>query len=137
MDASAAADEVRVVPGGTPYRGAQGLDYTPGVSTETVGASGLWLGAVTIPPGARTTAHRHDHHESAFYVVSGEAEAHYGDRLQHRVVAHAGDYIYIPAGLPHVAVNRTGTPAVVIGARTDASEQESVVLMPELEGLVP
>lgn len=36
------------------------------------------------------------------------------------------------------AANRSESePALVVGARTDPNEQESVVLTPELEGFVP
>jgi uncharacterized RmlC-like cupin family protein len=35
-----------------------------------------------------------------------------------------------------VAVNRSEMPAVVIAARTDPNEQESVVLRPDLEAKV-
>lgn len=108
MDVSSSAEIRHVVREGQSYRGTQGLDYTPGVSAESVNSQALWLGAVTIPPGGRTKAHIHAHHESAFYLVSGnEMELSTGERLQHREVAHAGDYAYIPAGVPHVAVNRT------------------------------
>ena len=60
-----------------------------------------------------------------------------GDQLHHRAVARAGDYLYIPAGVPHVAVNRSETPAFFVGARTDPNEQESVVLRPDLDARVP
>jgi uncharacterized RmlC-like cupin family protein len=114
------------------------LDYTPGVSAESVGAKALWLGSVTIPPGGRTLAHVHDHHESAFYMVSGdEVEQWSGDDLQHRDILRVGDHLYVPAGVPHVAVNRTATPAFLVGARTDPNEQESVVLRPDLDARVP
>ncbi len=127
----------RVVRGGESYVGKQGPRYTPGVSAETVGSQGLWLGSVTLPPGGRTKAHVHEAHESAFYMVSGdEAELWTGTRLEHREVAHAGDYLYIPAGVPHVAVNRGEMPAVFVGARTDPREQESVVMHHELDELV-
>ena len=127
----------RVVNGGESYVGKQGPTYTPGVSAETVGSRGLWLGSVTLPPGGRTKAHVHEAHESAFYMVSGdEAELWSGFRLERRDVAHAGDYLYIPAGVPHVAVNRRETPAVFVGARTDPREQESVVMRHELDELV-
>jgi uncharacterized RmlC-like cupin family protein len=36
-----------------------------------------------------------------------------------------------------VAVNRSETPVFAVGARTDPHEQESVVLRPELDELVP
>ncbi len=127
----------RVVRGGESYVGKQGPSYTPGVSAESVGSRGLWLGSVTLPPGGRTKAHVHEAHESAFYMVSGdEAELWSGARLEHREVAHAGDYLYIPAGVPHVAVNSGKAPAVLIGARTDPKEQESVIMHHELDELV-
>jgi uncharacterized RmlC-like cupin family protein len=128
-----------VVRGGELYRGKQGLDYTPGVSAETVGSRDLWLGSVTLPPaGGRTKAHIHEQHESAFYMISGEeVEVYTGEQLEHRDVAHAGDYLYFPAGVPHVVVNRSEAPAVFVGARTDPNEQESVVMRPELDEKVP
>ena len=42
-----------------------------------------------------------------------------------------------PAGVPHVAVNRSETPAVFMAARTDPNEQESVLMRPDLEAKVP
>jgi uncharacterized RmlC-like cupin family protein len=128
-----------VVRGGELYRGKQGLDYTPGVSAQTVGSRALWLGSVTLPPaGGRTKAHIHEQHESAFYMISGEeVEVYTGEQLEHRDVAHASDYLYFPAGVPHVVVNRSEAPAVFVGARTDPNEQESVVMRPELDEKVP
>ena len=128
-----------VVHAGELYRGKQGLDYAPGVSAETVGSRALWLGSVTLPPaGGRTRAHLHENHESALYMVSGEeVEVYTGERLEHWDVAHAGDYLYFPAGVPHVAVNRSETPAVFVAARTDPNEQESVLMRPELDEMVP
>jgi len=129
----------RVVPSGTSYEGKQGPNYTPGISAESVGAERLWLGSVVLPPGGRTKAHVHEHHESAFYMLSGdEAELWTGERLEVRAVARPGDFLYIPPGVPHVAVNRsTTTPAVFVGARSDPNEQESVILHPELDSRVP
>ena len=128
-----------VVRAGESYQGKQGPDYLPGVSAETVGSQALWLGSVTLPPrGGRTKAHIHENHESAFYMISGdEVEVWTGEQLEHREVAHAGDYLYFPAGVPHVAVNRGVMPAAFVGARTDANEQESVVMRPELDAKVP
>src|SRR5215831_17831171 len=129
----------RVVPSGTSYAGKQGPNYTPGISAQTVGAERLWLGSVVLPPGGRTRAHVHEHHESAFYMLSGEeAELWTGERLQVCALAHPGDFLYIPAGVTHVAVNRSATiPAVFVGARSDPNEQESVILQPDLDPNVP
>lgn len=127
-----------VIRGGEPYRSLQGTIYAPGVSAETAGARNLFVGLVTLPPGERTQAHLHERHESAFYVLSGDSvELWTGENLEHHEVARAGDYLYVPANLPHVAVNRGPIPAVFVGARTDATAQESVVLRPDLDPRVP
>jgi uncharacterized RmlC-like cupin family protein len=129
----------RVVRGSASYESEQGPTYAPGVSAETVGAKSLFLGVVTMEPGARTRSHIHALHESAFYMVSGEeVEVYTGDRLEHKEVARPGDYIFVPPQVPHVVVNRSETtPAVFVGARNESTAQESVVMLPELNSLVP
>jgi uncharacterized RmlC-like cupin family protein len=127
-----------VVRAGAGYQAEQGSDYEPGVSAETVGSKALFLGMVTLPPGARTRAHVHERHETALYMLSGtECELWIGDGLQHRETARPGDYIYIPANVLHVAVNRTNEPAVFLGSRNEATAQESVVFFPEMDSKVP
>jgi uncharacterized RmlC-like cupin family protein len=128
----------RVMHASQPYKSEQGSLYTPGISAETVGAKSLFFGVVTIPPGERTRAHVHEFHESAFYVLSGEnIELWSGCELEHREVARAGDYLFIPANVPHVAVNRGAMAAVFVGARNEPTAQESVVMRPELDRRVP
>lgn len=129
----------RVVHAGEAYEGKQGPNYTPGISAATVGSRALWVGSVVLPPLGRTRAHVHESHESAFYLVSGdEVELWTGEDLQEKAVAHAGDYLYIPANVPHVAVNRSESkPAVFVGARTDPNEQESVVMRGDLDARIP
>jgi uncharacterized RmlC-like cupin family protein len=128
----------RVIRATEEYEGKQGPTYAGGVSAESVGSRGIWLGMVTMAPGSRTKAHFHEAHETAFYVLSGECDLWFGEDLQEHEVARAGDYLYIPAGVSHVAVNRSQTePLIAVAARTDSSEQESVVLQPELEDKVP
>ena len=127
-----------VVQGSSTYVSKQGSVYAPGVSAETVGSKVVFLGMVTIPPEGRTKAHFHEYHESAFYLMSGEeVELCTGDHLEHREIARPGDYLFVPAKVPHVAVNRGKTPAVFIGVRNEPTAQESVVMLPELDALVP
>jgi uncharacterized RmlC-like cupin family protein len=127
-----------VVKSATGYCSQQGSDYEPGVSAETVGSKSIWLGRITLPPGKRTRAHVHEHHETALYMLSGdEMELWTGDQLQYRDTVHPGDYIFIPANMLHVAVNRGAQSAVFIGSRNEATAQESVVLRPEMDQRVP
>ncbi len=98
-------------------------------------ASGaLCLTLLTVPPGGQSAAHLHESHESAAYVISGSGEMFHGERLRQRMAFGPGDFVFIPAGAPHVVRNTSATdPLVGILARTDPNEQESVVLLPELE----
>ncbi|MGF6176520.1 cupin domain-containing protein [Ensifer sp. 4252] len=127
----------RVVRPGSGHAGKQGLSYFEGIAAETVGATGICMHLLTIPPGARAKAHLHEGHETAIYVLSGEAHTWFGQRLEEHVVVRAGEMFYIPAGVPHLPANLSDAPCSAVIARTDPKGQESVVLLPELDALVP
>jgi uncharacterized RmlC-like cupin family protein len=89
---------------------------------------------VVIAPGDRGRAHLHHDHETAVYIVSGSVRVWFGGALEHHVDVGPGTFVYIPAGEPHLPVNLSQTEAVTaVLARTDPNEQESVVLLPELD----
>lgn len=119
------------------YAGKQGFTYESGIARESVGSRGICMHLLTIPPGGRARAHKHATHETAIYQISGRSVMYWGDRLQHRMEAEAGDLIYIPADMPHLPFNPGPEPCTAVIARTDPNEQESVVLLPALEALVP
>lgn len=108
--------------------GRQRLEYYVGVSGETCGSTGLAMHLVVVPPGASAEPHFHEGYETAIYQLEGRVETRYGDRLEQSVVTEAGDFLYVPPGVPHQARNLSDTePAVAIIARNDAGEQERVV----------
>ena len=62
----------------------------------------------------------------------------YGDNLEQHLVARAGDFLYIPAGMPHQPYNLSDVESCVAPiARTDPNDQESIVLLPEPPPLWP
>jgi uncharacterized RmlC-like cupin family protein len=122
-----------VVRPGSTYAGKQGFSYFEGIAAETVGAKGICMHLLTIPPGGRAKAHKHESHETALYAISGETHCWYGERLEHHCIVREGEMFYIPAGMPHLPANLSDKPASAVIARTDPNEQESVVLLPELE----
>ena len=124
-------------PGATVYAGKQGFSYVEGISKERMGAQGLCMHLLTIPPGGRAKAHKHATHETAIYVISGRGMMAWGERLEHVMETEAGEMIYIPADMPHLPWNPGPEPVTAVIARTDPHDQESVVLLPELDGLVP
>lgn len=117
------------------FDGKQGLSYFAGISAESAGARGICMHMLRLPPGGRAKAHLHEHHETAIYVISGRAGTWYGERLERHLVVAAGEYLYIPAGVPHLPYNPGPDEAVAIIARTDPNEQESVVLRPDLDAI--
>ena len=106
----------------------QRLPYFIGVSVGTVGARGLSMHLVVIPPGAHADPHIHEGYETAIYVLQGRVETRYGAALEETVISEAGDFLFIPPGVPHEAINLSDTePARAIVARNDAREQERVI----------
>lgn len=138
MSTMSSKPECRIVRAGEAFIGKQGLSYRPGISAETVGSQCINMQIVTIPPGGRAKAHKHVAHETTIYAVSGMSAMWYGERLEHHAEVSPGDFAYIPADVPHLPYNPSDSePCVAIIARTDPNEQESVLLLPELDALVP
>lgn len=106
----------------------QRLPYFIGISGETVGAQGLAMHLVVIPPGAKAAPHVHRGYETAIYVLEGRVLTRWGEGLAQSVVSEAGEFLFIPPDVPHEAVNLSDTlPARAIVARNDPAEQENVV----------
>jgi uncharacterized RmlC-like cupin family protein len=126
----------KVIRPGETYAGKQGLDYFAGIAAETTGSKAICMHLLTIPPGVRANAHLHEDHETAIYVLSGTAEMWYGEGLKDYLTVSAGEFLYIPAGVPHLPANPSQTePCSAVLARTDPNEQESVVLRPDLDAI--
>lgn len=105
----------------------QQLPYFVGVSGQTVGATGLSMHMVVIPPGARSQPHSHRGYETGIYVLEGRVETRYGEGLTQSVISEAGDFLFVPPGVPHEAINLSQTePARAIVARNDPAEQDKV-----------
>jgi uncharacterized RmlC-like cupin family protein len=128
-----APDVAHLVRSSETYQGRQGLTYSVGVNRENVGAEHLCMHLLRIPPGGRATAHKHEAHETAIYLFSGRVEVRHGEGLRERFVMEPGDFVYIPAGVPHLPINIGEDEAFGVLSRTDPNEQESVVLLPDLE----
>lgn len=107
----------------------QGLQQFVGISGANSGASGISMNRVVIPAGGRAAAHRHVGSESAIYLLAGHVKTFYGTCLEKTAINRAGDFLFIPAGVPHMPVNISSSEeAIAIVARNDANEQEHVEL---------
>src|SRR5437660_3995030 len=107
MSASAA---IRVV---NPAEFDQGTAQTPGsercaaIAPALGIASAIWGGLFEVRPGARTGIHHHGEQETIAYVLSGICEIRWGTRGECAAIAKAGDFIHVPAWLPHMEINRS------------------------------
>lgn len=107
----------------------QRLPYFVGISGSTAGATGISMNLVVIPPGGSAEPHFHRDYETAIYLIKGRVETRYGKGLQQSVINEAGDFIFIPPGVPHQPHNLSAIePAHALVARNDPNEQENVVL---------
>ena len=72
-------------------------------------SSGMWGGTFLVEPGARTGIHHHGSQETIVYVLEGEAFVQWGEKGEHFATVGPGDFLHVPAGLPHREVNPSGT----------------------------
>lgn len=122
-----ATDVVTVRPVATTMTRQQ-LPYFFGISASTAGSRGISMNLVVIPPGGSATPHIHRHYETAIYLLKGRVETRYGKGLKQSVINEAGDFLFIPPGVPHQPFNLSQTEAAeAIVARNDPNEQENVI----------
>ena len=110
----------------------QNLPYFVGISQETVGAKGLSMNMVVIPPGGSPKAHYHKDFETAIYLLKGRVETWFGKNLKESMINEEGDFVYIPPGVPHKPINLSETEtALAIVSRNDPNEHENVITYEE------
>jgi uncharacterized RmlC-like cupin family protein len=89
-----------------------------GVAPETTGATGIWSGFVTTPPGMVSAVHHHGDCETAIFVLKGRARFRWGDMLQHHQEVSAGDFLFVPPYEIHLEENLSDTePCELIVSR--------------------
>ncbi len=107
-----------------------GMHRRTAVAADTVGSRNLWVGFVTMEPGARSGVHHHGDCESVIYMLRGRARFPFGDRLQEMVEAGPGDFIYVPPRLAHQEINASDSESIEMIVSRDS--QENVVVNVEL-----
>jgi uncharacterized RmlC-like cupin family protein len=88
-----------------------GTAQTPGsrraaaIAREVGVTSALWGGLFEVEPGARTGVHHHGSQETVAFVLSGRCEVRWGENGEFTALACAGDFVHVPAFLPHMEIN--------------------------------
>lgn len=71
----------------------------------------MWGGLFRVEPGARTGIHHHGEQDTIVYVLEGESLVRWGERGEFEATARAGDFVHVPAWLPHMEINPSATEA--------------------------
>jgi len=131
--ATVATDRVTIVAPGRTYAGKQGITYGAGASKETVGAVGVCMNVMPMPPGARAKVHYHKGIETIAYMLAGECAVYYGEALERRILVREGEQVFCPADVPHAPSNESGAPCIWLVVHSSGSDQDGIVLLPELD----
>jgi uncharacterized RmlC-like cupin family protein len=67
--------------------------------------SSLWGGTFVVEPLAKTGIHHHGEQDTVVYVREGEACVRWGHIGEHSATVVAGDFLHVPAWLPHQELN--------------------------------
>lgn len=112
-----------------------GMQRFAAISGSRTGSQHLWMGGNTMGPGQRSGDHHHGEADSGIYVVSGYPRFVFlvDDQEQH-LDAGPGDFVYVPAWVPHREENPSPIElAVVVLARS--TPEEIVINLPDLWSL--
>lgn len=101
-----------------------GMRRFAAISGALVGSRGLWMGGNTVKAGETSGDHHHGPAESGIYIVSGNPQFVFlTDGEEVTVHAGPGDFVYVPAWVPHREENLgTEEDAIVVLARTTPEE---------------
>jgi uncharacterized RmlC-like cupin family protein len=57
------------------------------------------------PPHSASSVHHHGDQESIIYVLGGNGQVRWGRYGEYSETVRPGDFVFIPAGLPHQELN--------------------------------
>src|SRR6202789_1141135 len=93
----------------------RGTLQTPGSERQAAVApqlgveSTMWGGMFEVKPNARTGIHHHGEQQTIAFVLSGVCEVRWGEQGEFVATARAGDFIHVPAFVPHMEINPSKT----------------------------
>jgi uncharacterized RmlC-like cupin family protein len=82
-----------------------GSERRAAIAPELDIESTIWGGLFEVEPGARTGIHHHGEQQTIAYVLSGVCEIRWGASGEFAGRATVGDFIHVPAFLPHMEIN--------------------------------
>jgi uncharacterized RmlC-like cupin family protein len=109
-----------------------GMRRYAAISGTLTGSQHLWMGGNTVLPGEASADHHHGPADSGIYIVSGHPRfTVLVDGEEQSIDAAPGDFVYVPAWVPHREENPSADEtAIVVLARS--TSEEIVVNLPDL-----
>jgi uncharacterized RmlC-like cupin family protein len=83
-----------------------------------VGAQRVWLGRMVAEPHTRSAKHHHGEAETASWIISGTVRVYFGEDYEEYVEMGPGDFLYVPAHIPHIEANPGDEQAIAIVCRS-------------------
>ncbi len=101
-----------------------GMQRFAAISGSLTGSQSLWMGGNTVAPGQKSADHHHGEADSGIYIVSGHPRFVFlADGEEQYVDTGPGDFVYVPAWVPHREENPAPDEvAVVVLARSTPEE---------------
>lgn len=113
--------------------GPQGQRLIPTVRHDMCGTTNLSACFVYMPPGRVARVHVHNHTDIAVVVIEGYVASLIGEHMD-PVLHGPGEFVFIPEGVSHAAVNLSTTDRLIaIEMRTDPNFNEDVEVQPMFE----
>jgi uncharacterized RmlC-like cupin family protein len=69
-------------------------------------------------PLTRSAPHHHGEADTGSHILKGRIRVYFGDDFKEYVEAGPGDFLYIPAYVPHIEANETDEEAETIVVRS-------------------
>lgn len=116
----------------------QGQPLVPVITSGAAATLGLSSAQVWMPPWHTSRAHLHHHTGVGVVVLQGAAVTLWWDKhgVRHELPQQAGQHLFIPAGVPHAAINPHDVPVVAAEFRDNPVFSADNELLPELEDQV-
>lgn len=113
----------------------QGHPMTPLITSDRVGTADLSTAEVRMQPRRAARAHVHLHTGVAVVLLVGQAVTVWwdDDGTMHEIMQLPFQHLYIPAGVPHAALNPFSQPLVAAVARANVDCLADNELLPNLD----
>ena len=95
-----------------------GMERRPGITSDTAGASRIWLSLVTAAANEVGPAHHHGEAETAAYILRGRVRVYLGEEFREYAKTGPWDFLFVPAHLPHIEANSFDEPQTAVLARS-------------------